>query len=245
MSKKINIPLKNIRHYLHDLFHEHLDEMYDLERTKRRNRRENIYDYMDDDEILMLMQQGYIFPGLNDDDGCYYDDDDDEDDPNLVWPIIPKKEKKGKNKRNDDDAYAQYWENEEKKAKKKHKKGKNARVININDPYSGDEENPTEYASYEDLESDGINDGKLIYFYPNYRNKEDRLEFNTLREFDDFCADYGYVVPPYVGEQIAYRRISHVCLRPDAREYGMFEIMAEESYADMMYEACDVTELSQ
>jgi hypothetical protein len=189
------------------------------------------------------MHQGYIFPGLNDDDGCYYDDD--EDDPNLVWPIIPKKEKKGKNKRNDDDAYAQYWKNEERKAKKKHKKGKNARVININDPYSGDEENPTEYASYEDLESDGINDGKLIYFYPNYRNKEDRLEFNTLREFDDFCADYGYVVPPYVGEQIAYRRISHVCLRPDAREYGMFEIMAEESYADMMYEACDVTELSQ
>ena len=194
-----------------------------------------------DKEILLLMQQGYIFPGLNDDDGCYYDD---EDDPNLVWPI-PNKEKKGKNKRNDDDAYAQYWEKEERKAKKKHKKGKNARIININDPYSGDEENPTEYASYEDLESDGINDGKLIYFYPKYRNKEDRLEFNTLREFDDFCADYGYAVPPYVGEEIAYRRISHVCLRPDAREYGMFEIMAEESYADMMYEACDTTELSQ
>ena len=236
MSKKINIPLQNIRHYLHDLFHEYLEGKYEFDR--RYNQEYEDYD----DEMAYWIQQGFIFPGINDDDGCYYDDDDDDDDPNLVWPIN-KKGKKGK--RNDDDAYAQYWEREEKKAKKKHKKGKNARIININDPYSGDEESPTEYASYEDLESDGIYDGKLIWYYPDYRNKSDKLEFNTLKEFDDFCADYGYVVPPYVAEQIAYRRISHVCLNPIAREHGIFEIMAEESYADMMYEACDIKELSQ
>jgi hypothetical protein len=32
-------------------------------------------------------------------------------------------------------------------------------------------------------------------------------------------------------------------LNPTVREYGMFEIMAEESYADMMYEAVDVEDL--
>lgn len=235
MSKKIIIPLPNIRYQLHDLFHEHLDEMYDLERTHRYCGGSDEYDYMDDDEMYWLMQQGYVFPGMTDD-GCYYDDDDD-DDPNLIWPIKDKKKKT---------AYDEFWEAEEKKAKQKHRKRgkkKNARIIDINVPYSGHEENPTEYGGYDDLDSDGINDGKLIYYYPNYRNKEDRFEFNTLKEFDDFCADYGYTVPPYVGEQIAYRRVSHVCLNPTMREHGMFEIMAEESYADMMYEAVDVDDL--
>ena len=232
MSKKIKIPLTNIRWQLYDLFHEYLDEQYDLEKARHYNQYDD-YDYMSDDEVLWAMQQGYVFPGL--DDGCFYDDDD--DDPNLVWPI----RKKGKKHTSDDDAYAEYWKNEEKKAKRKHrKKGKGARIIDISTPYSGDEGSPREY---DDLDSDGINDGKLIYYYPNYRNKEDRLEFNTLKEFDDFCADYGYSVPPYIGEQIAYRRISHTCLNPMAREYGGFEIMAEESYADMMYEAVDVSDL--
>jgi hypothetical protein len=34
-------------------------------------------------------------------------------------------------------------------------------------------------------------------------------------------------------------------LLPSAREEGIYEIMAEESYGDMVYEACDVRELSQ
>ena len=228
MSKKIIVPLLNIRWQLHDLLHEYLDEQYELEKTQRYSDSDE-YDYMDDDDIRWAMQQGYVFPGLNDDDGCYYDDDED---PNLVWPIVKKTKT----------AYEQFWEEEEKKAKMKHRKRgkKNARIININEPYSGEEEHPREY---DDLDSDGIEDGKLIYYYPNYRNKEDRLEFSTLKEFDDFCADYGFTVPPYVGEQIAYRRVSHACLNPTVREYGMFEIMAEESYADMMYEAVDVEEL--
>lgn len=236
MSKKIIVPLLNIRWQLHDLFHEYLDEQYELEKTHRCYGGSDEYDYMDDDEVRWLMQQGYVFPGINGDDGCYYDDDDEDED--VIWPVVKKGKKKDKT------AYEQFWEAEEKKAKRKHRKRgkKNARIIDITTPYSGHEENPTE-CGYDDLDSDGINDGKLIYYYPNYRNKEDRLEFNTLKEFDDFCADYGYTVPPYVGEQIAYRRVSHVCLNPTVREYGMFEIMAEESYADMMYEAVDVEDL--
>lgn len=238
MSKKIFIPLENIRSCLHDLFHEYLDEQYDLERTQRPY---DDYDYMDDDEVLWLMQQGYVFPGMD----AYLDALDDDDDDETIWPLNPKKGKKGK--RTADDVYADYWEREERKVKKKHKRGGKARVIDINTPYSGEEEDLDEvsYSSYEDIESNGIDDGKLIWFYPNYYDKDDRLEFNTLSAFDEFCADEGYVVPPYIGERIAYRRVSHCCLNPYAREQGTFEIMAEESYADMMYEACDVTELSQ
>lgn len=230
MSKKIFVPLDNIRGYLHDLFHEYLDEQYDLEKTQRPY---DDYDYMDDDEVLQLMQLGYVFPGME---GYFMGGDEDGD---VIWPLKPKKGKKGKNgKRTADDVYADYWEREEKKAKRKHHKSK-ARVIDITTPYSGEEEDPDEWGS------DGINDGKVIWYYPNYRDKDDRIEFNTLSAFDEFCSDEGFAVPPYVGERIAYRRVSHCCLNPHAREQGMFEIMAEESYADMMYEAIDVTELSQ
>lgn len=232
---KIKIPLKNIRQYVHDLFHEYMDEQYEL--SKSRVHRNHAYDYMDDDEVLAYMQLGYIFPEDEDFGYANYYEDDDDEDYNQVWP--PKKKEKT--------AYDVFWENEERKAKRKHKRGKKskARVIDITQPYSGEEEEPTEYASYEEIGSDGILEGKEIWYYPDYNDKYNKLEFNTLKEFDDFCADNGYVVPPYTAENIAYRRVSHTCLRPDAKDDGIFEIMAEESYADMMYEACDVRELSQ
>lgn len=234
MSKKIFIPLNNISSCLHDLFHEYLDEQYELEQTQRPY---DDYDYMDDDEVLALMQLGYVFPGMENDFMC-------DDDGDVIWPLKPKKGKKSKKgKRTLSDVYADYWEHEEKKSKRKHHKSR-ARLIDINTPYSGDEEDANE-VGYDDLGSDGIESGKVIWFYPNYREKDDRLEFNTLSAFDEFCADEGYSVPPYVGERIAYRRVSHCCLNPSAREDGIFEIMSEESYADMMYEACDVCELSQ
>ena len=236
MSKKIFVPLENIKSCLHDLFHEYLDEQYSLERTQRPY---DDYDYMDDDEVLALMQLGYVFPGMED-----YFMGGDEDDDEVIWPLKPKKGKKGKkSKRTANDVYNDYWEEEEKKAKRKHHR-KKARIVGINTPYSGEEEDPDE-VGYDDLSTNGIDDGKVIWYYPNYRDKDDRLEFNTLSAFDEFCADEGFAVPPYVGEQIAYRRVSHCCLNPYAREQGMFEIMAEESYADMLYEAVDVTELSQ
>lgn len=229
MSKKIKIPLNNIKHYLHDLFHEYLDEMYDLEHVYHCSNR--YYDCMDDDEVIWLMQNGCIFPGMDDEDYAnFYEDDDDE----TVFPL-----KKSKNSTSDDISYGYYGkDNHKKKKRNKHNKHK-AKVIDINTPYSGNEEDPDE-VGYDDLYSDGINNGKEIFYYPDYNNKENKLEFNTLKEFDDFCIDNGYTVPPCVGEDIAYRRVSHVCLNPLAREYGMFEIMSEESYADMMYEACEI-----
>lgn len=239
MSKKIFIPLNNIKSCLHDLLHEYLDEQYNLEKSQHSY---DNYDYMDDDEVLQLLALGYVFPGMEDYlmNNC--------DDGDTIWPLKPKrgKNKKKGSKRTANDIYNDYWLREERKSKHKHHKTR-ARLIDLDVPYSGDEENPNEiqYSSYEDLDSDGIEDGKVIWFYPDYNDKDDRLEFNTLSAFDEFCCDEGYVVPPYIGERIAYRRVSHCCLNPSAREQGIFEIMAEESYADMMYEACDVSELSQ
>lgn len=243
MSKKITIPLNNIRWKLHDLFHEYLEDCHEVSKSSHYSRRYGSgYDWAEDDEVMWLMQQGIIFPGME------------MDDADTIWPptSASHERKKRNGKRKALDPYGQYWETLEKMEKRhnkrKHRKGKAAKVIDISVPYSGDEDNPDEvgdYAGYYDLDSSGIEDGKMIYYYPDYSNKSDRLEFETLSGFSDFCADQGYTVPREVGMDIAYRRISHTCLDPKLREDGIMEIVAKESYGDLVYEVCPIGELSQ
>jgi len=256
MSKKIKIPLDNMRYSLHDLFHEHLDEIYELRRTCHRGRRSG-YNWAEDEEVQWLMQQGVIFPGLEDDMANFYDDYDDEDDADTIWPPtsssfsgigVPSKKKK-----HSLDPYGDYWNmveqlEKKQKGKKKHKRGNKkgkAQVIDITTPYSGMEDDPTEIEEADYFDSSGIEDGKEIWFYPDYMSKDDRLEFNTLSDFSDFCAEQGYHVDADVGMGIAYRRISHTCLDPILRDEGVFQIIAEDSYGDMRYAVTPVEELSQ
>lgn len=242
MSKKIIIPLNNMRHALHDLFHEYLDELYELEKTCRGSRRCN-YDWTDDEEVQWLMQQGVIFPGMEDDMANFYDGEYEDEDADTIWPLTSKKGKK-----HSLDPYGDYWNMidalEKKKGKKKHKRGNRGKgkVIDITIPYSGMEEDPREVDEYD---TSGIEDGKEIWFYPDYSNKHDRLEFNNLNDFSEFCAEQGYHVEADVGMSIAYRRISHTCLDPELRDEGVFNIVAEESYGDMRYAVTPVQELSQ
>lgn len=242
MSKKIIIPLVNMRHALHDLFHEHLDEIYEYRRMRPRGRRSG-YDWAEDEEVQWLMQQGVIFPGMEDDMANFYDGEYEDEDADTIWPPTSKKEKK-----HSLDPYGDYWNMidalEKKKGKKKHKRGNRGKgkVIDITTPYSGMEDDPTEI---DDYDSSGVEDGKEIWFYPDYSNKHDRLEFNTLSDFSDFCAEQGYHVEADVGMAIAYRRISHTCLDPVLRDEGVFQIIAEDSYGDMRYAVTPVEELSQ
>jgi hypothetical protein len=246
MSKKIKIPLDNMKYALHDLFHEHLDEIYEY--RKMRRSRGSGYDWAEDEEVQWLMQQGVIFPGMEDDMANFYDDFDydEEDDVDTIWPPTTSKKKHSL------DPYGDYWNmveqlEKKQKGKKKHKRGSRdkAKVIDITTPYSGMEDSPTEIGESDEFDSSGIEDGKEIWFYPDYTDKSDRLEFNTLSDFSDFCADQGYHVESDVGMAIAYRRISHTCLDPLLRDEGVFQIIAEESYADMRYAVTPVQELSQ
>jgi hypothetical protein len=83
-----------------------------------------------------------------------------------------------------------------------------------------------------------------IWFYLDYHDKTDKLEFNSLKSFDDFCSSNEFVVPPYVSERIAYRPVSHVCLNPGAKERGVNEIMGAESFADMFNEAVEELQIT-
>lgn len=242
MSKKIIIPSENIRYKLVDLFHAYMERYYKTKKSRKSHCR-NMYDWMDDyddDELAYWMAHGFIFPMGDEDD---YDEDD-----CVIWP--PTSSRKH-DKKNDKDAYDFFWEGQKKGKKKKHKRGgKRARVIDLNAPYSGFETNPCEvsddeisYTEYEEIDDNGISNGKEIYYYPDYHDKDNRLEFETLSSFCDFCEDNGYVVSDQVANDIMFRRVSHTCLRPDSKEYGMYEIMAEDSYGTMFYEVCEANEL--
>ena len=237
MSKKIKIPSINIKNHLSDLFHSFISRKYEYDKSHRSN----YYDEMDDEELMWLMQQqGFIFHDVYDDDDYSYDADDDEDDSDVIWPP-----KKSNHKRNADDIYDEFWN--KKSSKRKHRKGRKARCIDISVPYSGEEEDDVDefdYTPYEELDDDnGVLDGKEIYYYPDYHDKDSRLEFTTLKAFNEFCEDNGYSVPTHVSNQLLFNRVSHTCLHPSSREYGLYEIMAEESYGSMFYEVCDASEL--
>jgi hypothetical protein len=186
-----------------------LDDDYDEEMEKLRQ----YYDGMSDDDYYVDDDGCIVFPPSS----CHtsateYDEDE-------YFRNLNKLNNKGKYKH------------------RKHRRGGKAKVIDINTPYSGSEDEP-----FTDESEVGM---CKIYFYPNYEDKYDRIEFDSLIEFDKYCQEEGYLVPPYVGEAIAYKPVSHCCLNPYAKEHGILEIMAEESYADMLYEASDEMSLTE
>ena len=155
MSKKIQIPLINIRSRLVELFHLYMENRY-KNRPRYSSHCRSMYEWLDDcddEELAYWAAQGYVF-----DDANFYEGDDD-DDSDVIWPPsssvrkLNKKNKKGKR-----DVYDELWEGQE-GHKKKHKRGgKRARLINLNQPFSGEEDNPLEvgdddiYTDYVEIE---------------------------------------------------------------------------------------------
>ena len=242
MSKKINITIPNkVRPNLINLFHEYLSRK--AKEPRRGNREEYIWDEDEYEDMAAYWDQ--MFPG--------WDDNLDDDDGDVVFPpsnviyMKPKKGKKGKDKKT---AYDVFWQHEReeswgRKGKHKHSKGKKGKVFNISVPYSGDEENPNEY-DFDDIRLDTEDyepSSKEIWFYPDYHCKDDRLEFNSLKEFSDYCESMGYFVDKEVAENISWRYESHCCLNPESEKIGLLEIMTEHSYGELFYEACEEAEL--
>ena len=241
------------------------------ERERYRSVRYGLYDdYGDeyDEEMAALRRYyggvfprsgSYILNPLDDEDADEWDDDDYDDlnyddyyvgdDGEIIFPsggVVHNRGSEdstlrpGQTRRSIQDM-DDYWnkmskfnEGGKKKKHRKHRgKKKGAKVIDISQPYD---------ANY-------IDDGEAlenctIYFYEDYHDKYDRTEFNSLYEFDKYCQEMGFVVPSYIAEAIAYSPVSHCCLSPAAKEQGILEIMREETYGDLFYEACDSSELS-
>lgn len=233
MSKKINLGTPGVlRSSLWSLFTKYVSRKVDEEKEYWRtvgHRRSNECNYLlyDGDYDYEMQKLRNFYNGESDDD--YYVDDD--------GCIIFPPSNVGTSNDFKEDSYFKKLNKLNSKGKKKHSKhrsrhrSRGTKVIDINTPYSGFEETPDE-----------VSNECTIYYYPDYNDKYERLEFNSLIEFDEYCQEEGFCVPPYIGEKLAYKPVSHCCLNPYAKERGVLEIMAEDSYANMMYEACEVTE---
>jgi hypothetical protein len=222
MSKRIKISINNNRPKLGLLFHQYLHR-------KAKEHTNNIV-YSEDDYDDMAAYWDKMFPG--------WDDDGD-----VVYPMLGDTFGLNKNRKKKKDVSYDFYETT-KRSKHKHRRGgkkSKDKHIDIDVPYSGYEEYPTEI---DDEYDDEDYQSKTIWFYPDYHYKDDRLEFNSLKAFDKYCAKEGYSVPKYVESDIVYLSESHCCLNPIAEKEGILEIMAEESYGNMFYEACDASELS-
>lgn len=145
----------------------------------------------------------------------------------------------------DDDYYHNYWDNsfgiKKKHKHKKAKKEKKSKIVNdYYDDYSFDD---IAYADNDDYEyyPQG-SEFKEIWYYPDYHDDTDKLEFNSLKEFSDYCTEEGIYVPPYMGELLKYQSVSHCCLNGTSKEHGQLELTVDDSYGNMFYTACTMSE---
>lgn len=223
---------------------EYQDEMEQLRRFYGgcfpRSGKSSFYDLIDDDDD----------DDWDDEDWNEYDDYYVGDDGEIIFPSAGTSQssdndttlRPGQMRRSAQDM-DDYWNKMSKfneKGKHKHTKhrgsrGKKAKVVDINTPYDSN--------YIDDTETGDALENCKIYFYEDYHNKYDRIEFSNLYEFDQYCKEIGLSVPAYVAEQIAYSPISHCCLNPTAKEQGVLEVMREETYGEMFYEACETSEL--
>lgn len=240
MSKKISLDIfgkerPNILSLFNSWLKRRVDEGCDYYNRRSIYDCYDIYDDDYEDEMETLRRYyGSVFSNST--------QFDDYDDSETIFPLkndVDTTLRPGQYKKSASDM-DEYWDKMSKfnsdgtKVKKKHRKRHKAKIVDINEPYN---------ANY--IDDDDAPVYCTIYFYDDYHNKYDRVEFNNLFEFDQYCKENGFNVPSYVSEEIAYSPISHCCLNPLARERGELEIMRQETYGDLYYEACDVSELSK
>ena len=87
------------------------------------------------------------------------------------------------------------------------------------------------------------NEWKDIWFYDDYHLKDDKIGFNSIKEFSDYCDVMGYFVSDDVLDDLTYNYESHCCLSPSSKKKGLLEVVCAQSYGDMFYDVCDGDEL--
>lgn len=228
MSKKIQISLSAPKAPLKELFTAFLirKEKEGKSRRKRHYIDESYEDDYDDDEYRNFFHTRF----------------------GVCCPSVDPNHKGGKGKKKGSskavDPYNIYWGKDDEKGKKgKHTKGKRAKTLPIDIPYSGFEEDPSEIG--EDPNTIDFNFSDVtIYFYEDYHDQTERLEFSSFKEFDDFCVERGYQIPQYCRHLLLTSPVSHCCVDPLSLKYGFDEeIVVEDSYGALFYSVSEVEEL--
>lgn len=240
MSKKIKINIPNkVRPNLVSLFREYI-----VRKSKEPKFSYGCSDYYDDS---MLEYWNRIFPGWDDDPEMNdkWDDDREMNDEDVIFPF--------------NQSYREENFSSSKKKKKHHTRSKSKRThlfgfpnvrrmrgLDEDDEYNFDDID-LDYTKEDGVDDEycvsKINQCKEIWFYPDYHVKENKIKFENLKDFSDYCDDMGYYVSTEVRDSIIWQYESHCCIYPKSLNVGLMEVMCEESYGSMYFEACEEDEL--
>ena len=89
-----------------------------------------------------------------------------------------------------------------------------------------------EWSDDEDNYEEGY---KKIKFYPDITNEMSVIEFDSLKKFNDFCDERGYLVGTTDYENLKNWGTVHCCLDPIDLEYGEFAIITDTSYGGLYW----------
>lgn len=137
-----------------------------------------------------------------------------------------------------------YWDDNfsvRKKKKHKHKKSKKKPLYSFYDDNSFDDVVLQDTEDYYPSSTEY----KEIWYYPDYHDDIDKLEFNSLKDFSDYCADEGIYVPPFMADLLKYQSVSHCCLSGTSKENGRLELTVDDTYSNMFYTACTMSEAEE
>lgn len=76
---------------------------------------------------------------------------------------------------------------------------------------------------------------KSIKFYSDIENELSVREFDSLKSFNDFCADNGYIISTIDYNNLLNESVIHCCLDPISLEYGDKEIITDNSYGALYW----------
>jgi len=160
-------------------------------------------------------------------------DDEDDDDMDVIWPRRYDCRRKGvKRKRFNRKRGEMVYDSSSGSSVNKGGKRVVKKRLKIDDDMIGDRVDPM------------VEPVVRVYFYPDYLNKYDRVEFKGLMEFDEFCRQEGYQLSNDTLWKLFDLGCCHCCLDPEKRAEGSLEIVCESSYERLCYEVCTSDELS-
>ncbi|MCR4934437.1 MAG: hypothetical protein K6A29_09585 [Lachnospiraceae bacterium] len=93
------------------------------------------------------------------------------------------------------------------------------------------------YSHMDDLDDENNYDEpeKYIKFYEDIENELSAREFYSLKSFNDFCADNGYIMSTTDYNNLMQWSVIHCCLDPISVEYGDKEIITDNSYGGLYW----------
>ena len=117
------------------------------------------------------------------------------------------------------------------------------RITSLHDLYDGSYDMFDDEYEYDDIlyppMKGSAEKKRPIWFYNDYQNEHDKLEFDSFLEFKAYCDSKGYKLP--LGASITYdmcRNAMHACVDPFMLALVRSVICYAKTYGELYFEVC-------